>query len=852
MVFKLTDMKNLYFSALLILLSVEGLHAQKSIFSSVPSGYTYQTDVNKLPATKIQAPSQDQIASLIDGTHPKSGEMYIIGYNTPVNLTMQNSGEWHSYNGFKTWRVKIKSEGAEALFLLYSKFRIPESASVFVYNSTFTHKSRAYRGDENPTGEHFSTEIITGDEIVLEYWVPETETRDAEIVIEAVSHIFREGTKFRPKNFQHNGASDPCQVNVNCSEGNNWQDQKRGVVKLIVVDNGFSGLCSGSLTNNTAEDCKNYILTAQHCGAGATNSNFNQWQFYFNFESPNCSNLTSAQADAADNQVRTGCTRRASSGTTSNVNHSDFLLVELNTAIPSGYNVFYNGWNRNNTAATSGVSIHHPSGDIKKISTYTGTLQSTNWQGTPSGSHWRVIWTGTANGHGVTEGGSSGSPIFNQNKQIVGDLSGGSSYCNSVQPGGQNQPDLYGKFSYSWETAGANNNQRLRPWLDPLGTNPTSLNGRNACNSTPPPAGTCDTVSHFIIGTHTASALTVPGGTGWIAGNNSYNDKAKAELFINTFPANSQIAGFYMYFHTAQGTGNVTFKIWDATGAGGSPGTVLAQGTAAANVIPTNGNAILFTLPTPVNITGNFYVGFDIPTATGTSVGLYTTAANQVATNYAWEQWSDNTWHSYETSYGQKYAHAIFVSVCPQGGTGGSAPVANFTANTTNIPVGSTVNFTQTSTNNPTTFAWTVNPSAGTSFVSGTTASSANPIVQFNNAGQYTVTLTVSNANGSDAETKTNYINVYNNASIGSQEIIETVSIFPNPVSEMLNLQFSSPIIEDIYVTVYDMVGKRITQVLIPAGTSNYTLPTDVWAKGIYSIEILTENYRTLHKIIKN
>eukprot|EP01034_Spumella_vulgaris_P012058 gene12058-15340_t len=209
-----------------------------------------------------------------------------------------------------------------------------------------------------------------------------------------------------------------------------------------------------------------------------------------------------------------GCARRASSGTVSDVEHSDFLLVEFNAPIPSAYNVYYNGWDRNNTAAGSGVGIHHPAGDIKKISTYTDALTNGNWTGTPSGSHWVVVWSPTTNGTGVTEGGSSGSPIFNQNKRIVGDLSGGSSFCSSTD-----SPDLYGKFSYSWQTAGGSNSQRLSPWLDPTGTNASTLDGKNACGTTPPTGG-CDTVSHFINGTHTASALTAPGGTGWLAGTN--------------------------------------------------------------------------------------------------------------------------------------------------------------------------------------------------------------------------------------------------------------------------------------------------------------------------------------------
>jgi hypothetical protein len=45
---------------------------------------------------------------------------------------------------------------------------------------------------------------------------------------------------------------------------------------------------------------------------------------------------------------------------------SDFLLVELEDEIPSGWNPYFNGWNAENIAASGGVSIHHPSGDSKK------------------------------------------------------------------------------------------------------------------------------------------------------------------------------------------------------------------------------------------------------------------------------------------------------------------------------------------------------------------------------------------------------------------------------------------------------------------------------------------------------
>ena len=69
------------------------------------------------------------------------------------------------------------------------------------------------------------------------------------------------------------------------------------------------------------------------------------------------------------------------------------------------------------------------------------------------------------------------------NGQIVGTLTGGNSFCNSIQPNGQNQPDAYGKFYFHWSLNGSAQNQKLSSWLDPLNSSVTSLNGSyNPCN----------------------------------------------------------------------------------------------------------------------------------------------------------------------------------------------------------------------------------------------------------------------------------------------------------------------------------------------------------------------------------
>ncbi len=81
-------------------------------------------------------------------------------------------------------------------------------------------------------------------------------------------------------------------------------------------------------------------------------------------------------------------------------------------------------------------------------------------------------------------------------------------------------------------------------------------------------------------------------------------------------------------------------------------------------------------------------------------------------------------------------------------------PVANFSASPTTVAEGNSVQFTDLSTNSPTSWSW--------SFSGGTpsTSSSQNPGVTYNTAGTYNVSLTASNATGSDIETKTGYITV--------------------------------------------------------------------------------------------
>jgi len=82
--------------------------------------------------------------------------------------------------------------------------------------------------------------------------------------------------------------------------------------------------------------------------------------------------------------------------------------------------------------------------------------------------------------------------------------------------------------------------------------------------------------------------------------------------------------------------------------------------------------------------------------------------------------------------------------------SGGQPPVAQFVGSPTSGPAPLAVSFTDQSTNNPTSWSW--------SFGDGGTSATRNPSHTYNNAGQYTVSLTAVNQYGSDDEVKTNYI----------------------------------------------------------------------------------------------
>lgn len=398
----------------------------------VPTKEINQPDVSQLKQEDLIEDQQKDIPW-------RFGKAIDVAYN------LQNDGAWTDLaNGFSIWKLNIEAKGALSLNLNFSSFYLSEEAKLFVYNDSYNDVLGALTSANNKADSLFAIRPIKGERMHLELVVPTEDKGQNKVAINQVVYGYRNIFEKAAKSF---GSSGNCNQNVLCTDGDRWQDIKRSVVLILRANN--TRWCSGALLNNVVQDGKPFVLTADHCGL-QTNS-----IFVFNYESPNCS----PNQDGVLTNSLSGATLRAS-----NFN-SDFTLFELTNAPPSSYNVYYAGWSAENVASQKSAAIHHPGGDVKKLSFDEDSVKESGYYG-PGTDHWEVSnWE-----IGTTEQGSSGSPLFDQNQRIVGQLHGGDAACgNSLQ-------DYYGKFSNSWNVYPGSSNQ-LQPWLDPNNTGTLVLDG---------------------------------------------------------------------------------------------------------------------------------------------------------------------------------------------------------------------------------------------------------------------------------------------------------------------------------------------------------------------------------------
>lgn len=390
------------------------------------------------------------------------------------HVTPYNSGTWtHFDDGSKMWRLKYKSSDALATAVFFNEYYMPEGSQLWLWSYDKSFFDGPYDHTYNNDHGYMATSEVYEDTAVLEYYQPADVVGELRLKTHGFGHYYTH--IFDHRDEWSRGGSQPCEIDVKCPEGDGYQGQINAVTRLRINDGQFQFLCTGVMMNNTALDCRQIMLTAYHCTEGVSTSDLALMQVRFNYERTGCGTGASVSS-----HNRVGVLHLGHSNDNGGQSGSDFAAYEVEDEILENWEVFYAGWDASGSGSIWGVGIHHPSGDTKKISTYDSPLISDNW-GFASGTHWRVNWVETETNHGVTEGGSSGSPIYNTWGQVVGTLTGGSSCCEgSEDPNsgcvGENSPDWYGKVSYHWD-GNSNPTADLKDILDPGNTGQEELFG---------------------------------------------------------------------------------------------------------------------------------------------------------------------------------------------------------------------------------------------------------------------------------------------------------------------------------------------------------------------------------------
>ena len=401
------------------------------------------------------------------------GTPRLVGQARDVQATksaaaLQSLWQWkNTAVGGKVAAISFNAEGAYGLRLGVLVKQLPGSATVRVYTQSAPDKvfqisgqailqlieRNQAAGDQSDAARTWWTPDTGEGEATLEVELPPGVAASAlDIAVPQLSHIFENLSLPTAQEYQEQveaakiNESDPCNLDANCYSEN--AQERNAVARMLFTKDGGSYLCTGTLMNDTQNSFKPYFLTANHCFSTQTVASTLETRWFY--RSPTCNSGT---LQASSVRRTGGAQLLYASGNT------DTAFMLLNDTPPGG--TLFAGWSANTVAAgTSVVGLHHPSGDLLKIS-FGAVNSQANCQPTTgsgfqcsgtSGNYYRVSWS-----QGTTEGGSSGSALF-QGGYVVGTLYGGSATCTN-----RSAYDYYGRFDVAYNAA-------IKAWLNPAST----------------------------------------------------------------------------------------------------------------------------------------------------------------------------------------------------------------------------------------------------------------------------------------------------------------------------------------------------------------------------------------------
>lgn len=563
--------KGLLIAAILLFLPYCVVNAQIEEEIGKPSGIS----IDKWFDLSIDS----QILQSLAGYHPPKNVSFQFAVPVPVNLLPENSGNIFDAGDEIIWILGIRSKSARSLNLILEPFHIPEGAYVYIYDKAKEVIRGAYTNKNNNTSDILPTMPVPGEEIILEYHIPKGTKWSGTIGISQVSHDYLGLFGSEAEKDGRYNLSQPCNVDINCPDGSNYQKEKRAVCRMIVRG---TELCTGVLLNNTNQQNRALLITAQHCIVDQNDAS--KTIFVFGYESPWC--------DGPDGRVIHSISGSFLRSTNPDI---DFSLVELSAFPPFVYKPYLAGWDVTGTIPHNSAAIHHPEGDVKKISLDIDPPVSSTFTGFITNGFWKINqWD-----IGTTEGGSSGSPLFDQNKRVVGILTGGEAEC------GRSVNDYFAKLSVSYNLSSLLY-QQLKGWIDPGVTGKKLLNGRDPYQAN---WLTVDTISNINQGETLQARQYILPGTGYATGYNSDSLVMYAEHFIN--PAGREISEVLINVSKANYVTSADSARVYILDDGTFPGQVLASRKIMLNEIK-DSFILQVDFNNTVPVSGNFFVGWQI------------------------------------------------------------------------------------------------------------------------------------------------------------------------------------------------------------------------------------------------
>ncbi|MCQ2204358.1 MAG: serine protease [Bacteroidales bacterium] len=562
----------------------EKVHIAIAALMLVASDVTAQTSVEEIDWVTTESARYVYAES--------KGRDILFANSNKSDFCIDNSGVLEvKSDGTYRWMLGLRADWALNMSVDIKGLKMGEDDHITV-TSPDGEQYQMYTSEDMTSDGRISTFPMAGDSIIVE--VRGRDIAKADFKIDMVSVGFRslpEHQQSHGRSLKSGyGSSGNCEVNVTCDDISEMT--KQSVCRLIVKGSNGNSYGTGTLMNNTRQDGAPYILTAAHVLDGS----FVGGTALFNFESPVCQNLSPTTSMTATLEIEKVLIR---------LETRDMMLLKLKKAPSSKHMPYWAGWDvTSNTVSGEVYCIHHPNADVKKISKAksatpgaTYDMDKTNsGESFDKASHWLIErWEA-----GATEGGSSGSALFNLENKVIGTLSGGSATCTRPVN------DYYAMLSKSWD--------EMKVYLSPDNENIKKMDG----------AWLSDEKYGVVYSLDNEADMKCDRPAdkkGYVAGYNNCGTTALAQRIAIGGSSTKVIQGM-MIMPKVIGTKGNTFDIaiWECKD--GEPGELLSR-TKVANTMARESQTYV-ELTDKINVSSDVYAGiiFDSSYMTDT-IALY-------------------------------------------------------------------------------------------------------------------------------------------------------------------------------------------------------------------------------------